>query len=54
MRDAMDAFVLPDEQSECGWQSRVVLIPRRWDQACKWWFARDGGYKARYTGESAG
>jgi hypothetical protein len=32
MRDAMDAFVLPDEQSKRGWQSRVVLIPRRWDQ----------------------
>jgi hypothetical protein len=29
----MDALVSPDERDKCGWQSRVVLIPRRWDQA---------------------
>jgi hypothetical protein len=32
MRDAMDALVSPGERDRCGWQSRVVLIPRRWDQ----------------------
>jgi len=33
MRDAMDVFASPDERDKRGWQSRVVLIPRRWDQA---------------------
>jgi hypothetical protein len=36
-----------------GRRRRVVLIPRRWDQALRRRFAGDGGYKARYTGESA-
>jgi hypothetical protein len=54
MRDAMDAFVLRDEQNKRGWQSRVVLIPRRWDSSSPMMTAGDGGYKARYTEESAG
>jgi len=32
-RDAMDALAAPDERSQCGRRSRVVLIPRRWNQA---------------------
>jgi len=49
----MDAGVLPDEQHRCGRPSRVVLSPRRWGQASRKTFAgSDGGYKARYTGES--
>jgi len=32
-RDAMDAITLPDVRCDGGRPSRVVLIPRRWDQA---------------------
>jgi hypothetical protein len=31
VRDAMDVLAAPDERSQCGRRSRVVLIPRRWD-----------------------
>ena len=34
-------------------RKRVVLIPRRWDQALRDVSQGDDGYKARYTGESA-
>jgi hypothetical protein len=33
VRDAMDAFGSQDERCRCGRRNRVVLIPRRWDQA---------------------
>src|SRR5579871_550239 len=32
--DAMAADAASDERGEGGRRSRVVLIPRRWDQAC--------------------
>src|SRR5690242_14935245 len=32
----MDAQATPDERGRCGRPSRVVLISRRWDQACAW------------------
>jgi len=39
----MDAKVAPDERGRCGRRNRVVLISRRWDQACRWWSTSDGG-----------
>jgi hypothetical protein len=42
VRDAMDVLAPPDERRKCGRQSRVVLIPRRWDQA-RGRFTGDGG-----------
>ena len=32
-RDAMDVLAARDERGRCGRRNRVVLIPRRWDQA---------------------
>jgi hypothetical protein len=46
-RDAMDAAALPDEARLRGRQRRVVLIPRRWDQALRHVPQGDGGYQAR-------
>src|SRR5690242_8477411 len=34
-RDAMDAIVPQDVRQERVRSSRVVLIPRRWDQVCR-------------------
>ena len=51
----MDALLLPDERCERGRPSRMVLIPRRWDQALagrsrgRWWLTspvHQGEYEA--------
>jgi hypothetical protein len=34
-RDAMDTLAAPDERGQSGRRSRVVLIPRRWDQVLR-------------------
>jgi hypothetical protein len=61
VRDAMDVLATPDERCEYVRRNRVVLIPRRWDQACKMamsaeadtpGFASDGGNKARSPGRA--
>ena len=46
-RRRADESIFTDERR------RVVLIPRRWDQVLQDVLQGDGGYKARYTGESA-
>jgi hypothetical protein len=51
-RDAMDAAALPDEARLRGRQRRVVLIPRRWDQALRHVSQGDGGYQARTPGRA--
>jgi hypothetical protein len=48
----MDVQAAHDERGRCMRQNRVVLSPRRWGQVREM-IASDGGYKARYTGESA-
>jgi hypothetical protein len=48
----MDVQAVPDERGRCGRRSRVVLIPRRWDQALRDVAQGDGGYQARHTEES--
>jgi hypothetical protein len=40
-----------DERQSFGRRSRVVPIPRRWDQALRDELQGDGGYQARYTRE---
>ena len=50
--DAMDALGSHDERRSRGRPSRVVPIPRRWDQACGDEPAGDGGYQARHSRES--
>src|SRR5689334_5130941 len=42
----------PDEIAGRVRQSRVVLAPRPWRQACGKYPAGDGGKKRRFTGES--
>jgi len=49
----MDAAASHDEWGRSGRQSRVVPIPRRWDQVLRDVSQGDGGYQARYTRESA-
>ena len=56
-QDAMDASwrqvkPSPDEIAGRVRQSRVVLAPRPWRQACEKHLAGDGGKKRRFTGES--
>ena len=50
----MDVTVSLDERHRCGRRSRVVLIPRRWNQVAQDTMLRgDGGQHARSAEESA-
>src|SRR5689334_21806793 len=51
-QDAVDVPVAPGVRDRYGRQSRVVLIPRRWDQAGRRQSGGDGGYQARHSRES--
>jgi hypothetical protein len=50
-RDAVDASGARDECTECGRRSRVVLIPRRWDQVGGRKFRRRRWQESPVTGE---
>src|SRR5215467_1078765 len=52
-QDAVDVLIAPGGRDRYGRQSRVVLIPRRWDQAGRRRSGGDGGYQARHSRESA-
>ena len=48
----MDAVAASDEGGRRVRRNRMVLISRRWDQVSQVDLRGDGGYQARYTGES--
>ena len=50
--DAMAADAARDERGGGGRRSRVVLIPRRWDQVSRAIPRSDGGYRARTPGRA--
>jgi hypothetical protein len=50
MRDAMDVCCALTNAQACGRPRRVVLMPRRWHQACGGYSTGDGGKKARSPG----
>ena len=52
MQPASARFFRVDEIAGGVRQSRVVLTPRPWRQACGRYPAGDGGKKRRFTGES--